>query len=496
MTTHRHASALRALRQGPAWRLLSADNAPAVIALLDGQLLGKERRLPASVLVERVGRELTLLRAEGWDMPQSASAYLADWLAKGWLERGYAGGEEQYELTAGAIQAIRYVQGLAEQRAVATESRLSLVMQQLAELAEQTEPDTQARIDRLLRERARIDAEIASARSGRLKPLSDERALERLREIIALSDELASDFRRVRDELRSLNRSLRERIIESDGTRGEVLDQVFAGVDLIADSEAGRTFRAFWRLLTDPRESAELEDALESLVGRSFMRQLSRPERRWLLGLTRTLLDRGGEVHEVMQLFARGLKQFVQSREYREQRRMTRLVKGAQRRALALKDRVKPYRPIGEELRLSSAALRSASQLKLHDPSADAASAGIERAAAAEISLAAVGELVAHSEIDFRGLEENIRELVETRGQVSIAELLEVYPAEQGLGSLVGYLALGARDGVVTGGKERVTWRGLDGVVRRATIPKIYFVRPGDAKREGSSPQHRRLAAS
>jgi hypothetical protein len=496
VTTHRHASALRALRQGPAWRLLSADNAPAVIALLDGQLLGKERRLPASVLVERVGRELTLLRAEGWDMPQSASAYLADWLAKGWLERGYAGGEEQYELTAGGIQAIRYVQGLAEQRAVATESRLSLVMQQLSELAEQTEPDTQARIDRLLRERARIDAEIASARSGRLKPLSDERALERLREIIALSDELASDFRRVRDELRSLNRSLRERIIESDGTRGEVLDQVFAGVDLIADSEAGRTFRAFWRLLTDPRESAELEDALESLVGRSFMRQLSRPERRWLLGLTRTLLERGGEVHEVMQLFARGLKQFVQSREYREQRRMTRLVKGAQRRALALKDRVKPYRPIGEELRLSSAALRSASQLKLHDPSADAASAGIERAAAAEISLAAVGELVAHSEIDFRGLEENIRELVETRGQVSIAELLEVYPAEQGLGSLVGYLALGARDGVVTGGKERVTWRGLDGMVRRATIPKIYFVRPGDAEREGSSPQHRRLAAS
>jgi hypothetical protein len=495
VTTHRHASALRALRQGPAWRLLSADNAPAVIALLDGQLLGKERKLPASVLVERLGRELSLLRAEGWDMPQSASAYLADWLSKGWLERGYAGGEEQYELTAGAIQAIRYVQGLAEQRAVATESRLSLVMQQLAELAEQTEPDTQARIDRLLRERARIDAEIADARSGRLKPLSEERALERLREIIALSDELASDFRRVRDELRSLNRSLRERIIESDGTRGEVLDQVFAGVDLIADSEAGRTFRAFWRLLTDPRESAELEDALESLVGRSFMRQLSRPERRWLLGLTRTLLDRGGEVHEVMQLFARGLKQFVQSREYREQRRMTRLVRGAQRRALSVKDRVKPFHLIGEELRLTSAALHSVSQLKLHDPSADAAAAGIERAAEAEISLEAVGELVAHSEIDFRGLEDNIRALLRVHGQVSIGEVLRAFPAEQGLGSVVGYVALGARDGIVTDGRERVSWRGLDGVLRRATIPRIYLLRRPEAERGDEASPSRRPAS-
>lgn len=161
MTTHRHAAALRALRNTPAWRLLCADNAPVVFALLSSQLLGKDRKLPSSALVERIGRELTLLRAEGWEMPQSASAYLADWLAKGWLERGFSGGEEEYELTTGAIQAIRFVQGLAEQRAVATESRRSLVMQQLAELA--------------------------------------------------------SDFRRVRDELRTLNRSLRGRIADDPG---------------------------------------------------------------------------------------------------------------------------------------------------------------------------------------------------------------------------------------------------------------------------------------
>jgi len=481
MSTHRHATALRALRNTPAWRLLAGDNAPAVVALLSSQLLGKDRKLPASVLVERIGRELTLLRSEGWEMPQSASAYLADWLAKGWLERGFAGGEEEYELTTGAIQAIRFVQGLAEQRAVATESRLSLVMQQLVELAEQTETDPRVRIDRLLRERARIDAEIAAARAGRLRPMSDDRALERLHEIIALADELASDFRRVRDELRTLNRSLRERIIESDGSRGEVLEQIFAGVDLIADSEAGRTFRAFWRLLTDPRESAALEDALESLVGREFMARLDRSERRWLLGLTRTLLERGGEVHEVMQLFARGLKQFVQSREYREQRRMTGLLKGAQRRALALKDRVKPYQAIGEDLRLTSAALRSVSQFKLHDPSVDSVGTGIANADEAEISLTAIGELVAHSEIDFRRLKTCIDQLLERHQQVSVAEVLAAFPAEQGLGSVVGYLALGARDGIVTDGKERVSWRGLDGVERGATIPKIYFVRQAES---------------
>jgi hypothetical protein len=472
------ATALRALRTEPAWRLLSADNAPVVVVLLQTHLLEKDRKLPASLLVERLGRHLEQLRAEGWDLPQAASAYLADWLTAGWLERSYAGGgEEEYELTAPAIQAIRFVQGLSAQRAVATESRLAVVIQQLVRLADQTESDPEARIEQLLRERERIDAEIAAVRAGRLETLAEDRALERLREILALADELASDFRRVRDEFRGLNRELRERIVESDGNRGEVLEAVFAGVDLIADSEAGRTFKAFWRLLTDPRQSTELEAAMEALVTRDFMSRLERSERRALLGLTRLLLERGGEVHEVLQHFARGLKQFVQSQEYREQRRMTRLLKTAQRRALALKDRVKPYQPIGEDLRLTSAALRSVSQFRLHDPSLEGTDAGILAAAASEISLESIGALVAHSEIDFRTLKAHVRALLAERPQVSVAELLATFPAEQGLGSLVGYIALGARHGVVSDARDRVCWCGLDGVQRCARIPRIYFVR-------------------
>jgi hypothetical protein len=473
-----HATGLRALRASPAWRLLSADNAAAVVALLQHHLLTKNRKLPASLLTERLGRDLDQLRAEGWDLPQAASAYLAGWLAEGWLERSYSsGGEEEYELTAGAIQAMRFLQGLHDQRSVATESRLAVVIQQLVRLAEQTESDPQARVDRLLRERARIDTEIEAIRAGRLETLAEDRALERMREILALADELAADFRRVRDEFQGLNRNLRERIVESEGSRGEVLEAVFAGVDLIADSEAGRTFKAFWRLLTDPRESAELEAAMDDLMDRDFMRGLDRGERRYLLGLTRMLLDRGGEVHEVLQHFARGLKQFVQSQEFREQRRMTRLLKGTQRRALALKDQLKPYEPIGVDLWLTSAALRSLSQLRLYDPGLDSLDAGIPKAETAEISLQSIGELVAHSEIDFRRLEDHVRTLLRERAQISVAEVLETFPAEQGLGSLVGYMALGARHGVVSAASDRVCWRGFDGVERAARIPRIYFVR-------------------
>ena len=489
-----HALALKQMRQQPTWRLLSAENAPAIMALLEAHLLEQTRKLPASLLIERIGRDLERFRAEGWELPQAASAYLADWLAAGWLERSLSPeGEEEYELSAAATAAIRFAQGLSEQRTVATESRLGLVISQLIQLADETETDPHIRVQRLLRERERLDARIEAVQNGRLEPLADDRALERVREIIALSGELAGDFRRVRDDFRTLNRDLRERIVDSDGNRGDVLDAVFADVDLIADSDAGKTFRAFWRLLTDPQQSAELEAALEMVLERSFATGLERRERRNLSGLTGTLLERGGAVHDVLYQFARGLKQFVQSQEFREQRRMSTLVKTAQRRSLALKGRIRPQRPMEHDLTLTSASLRSLSQFRLHDPSLDAVDGSIELAETAEIALEGIAELVSQSEIDFRTLEEHIAQLLAVHGQITIADLLRRFPAEQGLGTVVGYLALGVRDSIVAQRQnlrgnqkddqpgnqlsDEVSWRGLDGVERRARIPRIYFVR-------------------
>jgi Protein of unknown function (DUF3375). len=89
---------------------------------------------------------------------------------------------------------------------------------------------------------------------------------------------------------------------------------------------------------------------------------------------------------------------------------------------------------------------------------------------------------VARSEIDFRTLESHIAELLAASGQVTVAELLRAYPAAQGLGTVVGYLALGMRDGVVASGTDRVSWCGRDGVERAACIPRVYFVSKPDLR--------------
>ena len=479
MNTLQRASSNEKLRQQPLWRLLASPHAPVAIALLQTHLFDKERRLSSSVLHDRLGRDLERLREQGWELPQTVQAYVSQWLTAGILERSFQQdvSEEEYELSAAAVRAIRFVDSLTERQNVATESRLAMVIQQLELLAEQTDSNPQSRIDTLLQERQRIDTEIEAIRGGRLQTLSDEQALERAREIISLSDDLTNDFRRVRDEFQQLNRQLRESIVESEGGRGEVLEALFSGVDVIAESEAGRTFRAFWRLLTDPEQSAGLEASLDQLFSREFSHKLARHERIFLLRLTRRLLDQGSDVHEVLQNFARGLKQFVQSREYQQQRRLSQLLKEAQKSALNLKEQVKPTEDIGVPLTLTSSRIRSLSQHQLHDPAVDDLTGVIAQAGEAEISLESVSELVAQSEIDFRRLQTHIDTLLETREQVSISEILGHFPAEQGLGSVVGYIAMGVRQGMKTELAEIVTWQGKDGVERRARIPRIYFVR-------------------
>ncbi len=292
-----------------------------------------------------------------------------------------------------------------------------------------------------------------------------------------LADDLAGDFRRVRDEFDSLNRDLRERIMDNDGNRGDVLDSLFAGIDLISESEAGRTFSAFWRLLTDPEQAATLDQALDSVMSREFVTQLEARERRFLLRLTRTLLEQGGLVHEVLQAFARSLKHFVQSREYLEQRRLNQLLKEAQRAALALKDEVMATETLAYTLELTSSRVRSFSQWMLYDPSLQALPGRMGDGEAPPIDLQSVSELVAQSEIDFRTLKANILAVLEHKSQASIAEVLEEFPAVQGLGSVVGLLALGSRHGFKTDDVEAVSWMGGDDQRRSARIPRIFFLR-------------------
>jgi hypothetical protein len=118
------------------------------------------------------------------------------------------------------------------------------------------------------------------------------------------------------------------------------------------------------------------------------------------------------------------------------------------------------------------------SRWRLNDPRSSQVDGSIVRAEGAAITLDSVGELVAQSEIDFRTLKQRVRALLAEHVQCSVGAVLEHYPAEQGLGSVVGYVALGSRHGLLVPNRhESVSWLGEDGHERHARIPLLYFVK-------------------
>jgi hypothetical protein len=475
----KHVATYRTLREQPLWKLLASDNASSVLAILQANLYDKERTLLASVFLERVARDLEELRAAGEDLPQPAQAYVSHWLTAGYLVRRFPAGasEEEYELSVSGLEAVRFASSMVRPHSAATESRLAVVMGALTRLAEDTDDDKAKRIERLVAERARIDQQIEAIQQGQMRVLPTASALERAREIITLADTLAADFRRVRDEFERLNRDLRQKILDDAESRGTVLQGLFSGIDVIAESEAGRTFAAFWRLLTDPEETATLDQALEEVVSREFVTRLDITERRFLLRMPKMLLEQGGTVHDVFQHLARSLKHFVASREYLEQRRLNEVVKAAQKAAIEVKDQVPTARPLSCWLDLTSSRVTSISQWFLYDPAMQAAPGAMADGEEFPIDLESIGDLVARSEIDFRSLKQNVCQLLEDAAHASIGDVLTRFPAKQGLGTVVGLLALGSRHGLVAQDTETVAWVGDDQVKRRARIPKILFVR-------------------
>lgn len=478
MKTLQYAATFDRLNKEPAWHLLNANYAPEILALLQHLLYDTDRVLPGSVLTERLTTELSVMRSKGRDMTSSAQHYIRYWLNEKWLERRLpeGAGEEEYELSTGAIEALRIANSLHTQRVAATESRLAMVMIALESLAKDTDEDFESRLTRLYEERDRISAEIDAVHRGDVEVLKPERAAERVREVITLARELSDDFRRVRQQMTELNRTFRERIIHDEGSRGQVLTDLFTGRDLIAESPAGKTFNAFWSLLTDPEQSAGLEASIDQVAHRDFMRLLSKEDRVFLSGLTRTLLNRAGAVNNVQTGFAKSLRSYVQSREYQEQRRLNQLLQSAKVEALKAREHLKPEKATGVTLQLSSGTFHSIGRWSLFDPPLTLDTSDLIEAEEAEVDLSELRTTIAQGEVDYRQLYANLHEMLMQRSQITISDVLEVYPVNNGMATVIGYLNIAAKHGIFSEDRtEQVCWTRTNGTRMVGTIPMVYF---------------------
>ncbi len=280
----------------------------------------------------------------------------------------------------------------------------------------------------------------------------------------------------MRARFEELNQELRISILAAEDSQSQVLDEVFRGVDLIESSDEGRTFSAFSALVRDPEQSAAFDDDIAAILDRDFSATLSLATRRSLRTLMRQMKDGSHEVSDILTEFARGLRRYVHSHEFQRDRVMRTLLQEGLAAAAPVSQELRPYDEIGIDLELSSVPLGSVGEVILHDPEEFNAGAELGEAADSEIDFAELIAVARESEIDFAELTENINSVVTSAHEASVAEVLDTYPATQGLASVVGLLSLASTYGHVdVGNREILTWTGVDGIARTAAIRRHYF---------------------
>ena len=474
------------LRQShPAWRLLRSEHAPLVASFLQRVFIAPNVRVMAQAdLAEALEDELFALRERlGADaFPKPALDYLNDWAGteKGWLRKFYAHGSDEphFDLTPAIEKAIAWLETLTERSFVGTESRLLTLFELLKQMSAGSETNPQARIAELHKRRDVIDTEIARVLAGDMPLLDDTALKDRFQQFIQLARELLTDFREVEHNFRGLDRRVRERIALWEGSKGLLLEEIMGERDAIADSDQGRSFRAFWDFLMSSRRQEELSALLERVLALPPVAEL-KPDAR-----TRRVhydwLEAGEHTQRTVAQLSQQLRRFLDDQAWLENRRIMDILHGIEAKTLALRESPPP----GEVMSIADTAadIELPMERPLYTPAIKPLIADIEL----ESGDAEVDAAVLYSQIviDKAQLVRHIRHALQDRSQVTLRELCEMQPLQQGLAELVAYLQL-AGDTFKTVVDEEVTeaiaWRreGPDGQehAKRARLPRVIFVR-------------------
>lgn len=431
-------------RHHPGWRLLRSDHAELVASFLHQTfIIPNIRVLSAFELRERLDDHLYALRErhEEGAYPRSAAEYLNEWAEpeKGWLRKFYRKGtdEPQFDLTPATEKAIVWLEQLGQRTFVGTESRLLTLFDLLRQISEGSEENPEKRLEELARKKDEIKAEMARIRAGELALLNDTAIRDRFQQFGQMARELLADFREVEHNFRQLDRRVREKIALWDGAKGQLIDEVLGERDAIADSDQGRSFGAFWEFLLSSRRQEELTTLLDKVLSLDAINTLHSDPR--LRRVHHDWLEAGEHTQRTVAQLSQQLRRFLDDQAFLENRRIMEILRSIEAQALHLRNQKMPQVLI--EMEAAYASVELPMERRLHEPKLktriqmDDIKVGL-----ADFDPALLYEQI---RIDRRRLQSGIRKALRGKTEVSLLEVIESQPLEQGLMELLAYLQLG-----------------------------------------------------
>lgn len=223
---------------------------------------------------------------------------------------------------------------------------------------------------------------------------------------------------------------MRERIATWDGGTGALLQEIFGRRDVIADSDEGKSFRAFWDLLMSPSRQDELSALPNAVLALDPVRELE-PDGR-LTRIHYDWLEAGEVTQRMVARLSEQLRRYLDDQAWLENRRIMQLVRDIEQRALAVRGSVDDG--VFAEIDAAAPALGLPMDRTLYTPPFKPTI--LQQAIDVDSVAVPSDALFEQVYVDRLRLPGNIRRAMQTREQIALSALLAEYPLKQGLAEL------------------------------------------------------------
>lgn len=430
----------------PSVRLLRLENAPLIVSFLYQHFKSDNNIvLSGAELTTRLSDYLHNLRENYGDdiYPDTAKNYLERWATEGFLRKYYMpdSDEPMFELTPATEKAMEWIRDLDKKEFVGTESRLLKIFEILKEIVYKSSDDPQKRMAELERQRQEIEKEIEKIKAGEIEKFSETQIKERFYDVYDTARKLISDFRQIEYNFREIDRSLREKQLNSNIKKGKLLEDIFRSHDLLWQTDQGNSFRAFWEFLMSQSKQEELDDLIESVNRLPAVRDIKNDD--FIDRIKVSMIEAGDKVNKTIHHLVEQLRKYLDDKTLLENKRIIEVIRGIKASALEIKDNPpadKDFITVGDK-----PDIKLIMERPLFSP---AKSVEIRGAELEEGNADSVDASVLYRQlyIDYDSLKNNIRELLKFKTQATLKQIIDVYPIEKGLTEILAYYDIASKD--------------------------------------------------
>ena len=459
-------------------RMLRADNAPLVIAVLFAAFKQEHSSaVPESQLRAILEAELEELRDAGEVVAdKKAKDYLLEWAdqAHGYLRRHQPDGKDEpmYELTPEIEQVFQWLETLKPRTHVGTESKFKSLAAVLRDIVENSTRDPDIRIQRLKEEQMKLQEQIEEIeRTGVVTVYTATQINERFAAVLETARKLLGDFREVERHFRQVTENISILQASAGATRGGIVGQTLDAQEQLRNSSQGQSFYTFWDFLLAPERRKQFTELVEQAYSLPTLADELRDDT-LLRKLQASLRAEGNKVVASNERLVAQLRRVLDIRESAERREVGRLIQEI--KLLAHQTRELP--PQAELLEIDTgmtlASLMSKSPWSPPENVEFGGSLEISEGGDYRETLEAFLRL---HPVDFERLRQNIRDCLLTRVQITLPELLELRPPRNGVLEVLAYLFIAESDGphIVLEAFDLIALPGQLG--RYYRVPQIVF---------------------